>query len=449
MASQHGRDPGGRTGTSAGSSAAGAGTGTETGAGTGTGTGTGTRTRSDDAGTAGRGDPPALAVEGLSKTFGSGDDAVVAVDDVSLTVERGSVVGLLGPNGAGKTTIIRSILGTVLPDAGSVRVCGIDVHADPRAAYRHVDAMLEGARNDYWRLTVRENLRYFATVGGVAPDSVADRHDALLDRLGLAARADTPVRDLSRGMKQKVSLASVLATDADVVFLDEPTLGLDVESSLTLRRELRRIVADRDLTVVLSSHDMDVVEDVCDRVVVVGDGRVVADDSVERLLRGFDARGFRVTSRDLDEEALAAVRARFDVADVRSVDGRTRVEVATDSAGFYALTDLLRAHDVTLDAVDTVAPDLEDAFLEMTRDPEPEPEPAADTDAGRGAGEDRRADAGRRPGADAGRGAGEDRRRGPGDANRNGSAAGDGHGNGDGDGDGDGGDEGGAGGAGR
>jgi ABC-2 type transport system ATP-binding protein len=347
-------------------------------------------------------------VEGLSKTFGSGADAVVAVDDVSFAVERGSVVGLLGPNGAGKTTIVRSILGTVLPDAGSVRVRGIDARANPRAAHRHVDAMLEGARNDYWRLTVRENLRYFATVGGVAPDSVAARHDELLDRFGLADRADTPVRDLSRGMKQKVALASVLATDADVVFLDEPTLGLDVESSLVLRRELRRVVADRDLTVVLSSHDMDVVEDVCDRVVVVSDGRVVADDAVDRLLRGFETRGFRVASRDLDGAALAAVRDRFDVVDVRTVDDRTRVEVATDSDGFYELTDLLRAHDVTLEAVDTVAPDLEAAFLAMTGG-----DGTADGNDGAGAG------TGNGAGAGAGAGTGASPASGTGDGSRN------------------------------
>ena len=116
--------------------------------------------------------PAAIAVEGLVKRFGSGPDAVTAVDDISLEIEAGSVVGLLGPNGAGKTTTIKSILGMVLPDAGGVRVRGHDVYEDPRAAYAHVDAMLEGARNDYWRLTVRENLRYFATVSGVDPDSV-------------------------------------------------------------------------------------------------------------------------------------------------------------------------------------------------------------------------------------------------------------------------------------
>jgi ABC-2 type transport system ATP-binding protein len=309
---------------------------------------------------------PAIAVEGLRKRFGSGPEAVTAVDGVSFAVERGSVVGLLGPNGAGKTTTIKSILGMVLPDEGSVRVHGIDVYDQPRRAYAHVDAMLEGARNDYWRLTVRENLRYFATIGGVDPDSIADRHERLLAKLDLADAADQPVRSLSRGMKQKVSLASVLASEADVVFLDEPTLGLDVESSLMLRRELRRIVAERNLTVVVSSHDMDVIEDICDRVVIMNEGRVIADDSVGNLLHGFDARGYRVTSPDFDDELLADLRDRFEVAGVEKSGDRTRVEVATDSDGFYALTAFLRSRDVSLDRVETVDWDLEDVFVELT-----------------------------------------------------------------------------------
>ncbi|WP_128475850.1 ABC transporter ATP-binding protein [Halorussus pelagicus] len=311
-------------------------------------------------------DSPAIAVEGLRKRFGSGADAVTAVDDVSFTVERGSVVGLLGPNGAGKTTTIKLILGMVLPDEGSVRIHGTDVYANPRQAYAHIDAMLEGARNDYWRLTVRENLRYFATIGGIDPDSIADRHDRLLDKLDLADAADKPVRSLSRGMKQKVSLASVLASEADVVFLDEPTLGLDVESSLTLRRELRRIVAERNLTVVVSSHDMDVIEDICDRVVIMNEGRVIADDTVGSLLHGFDARGYRITSPDFDESLVADLRDRFEVSGLERIGDRTRVEVATDSDGFYALTAYLRSHGVTLDAVETVDWDLEDVFVELT-----------------------------------------------------------------------------------
>jgi ABC-2 type transport system ATP-binding protein len=310
--------------------------------------------------------PAAIAVDGLVKRFDGGDGPVTAVDDVTFAVETGSVVGLLGPNGAGKTTLIKCILGTVLPEAGTVRLRGIDVHANPRAAAARVDAMLEGARNDYWRLTVRENLRYFATISGVDPRSVAARHDRLLEQLDLAAKADEPVRNLSRGMKQKVSLASVLATESAVVFLDEPTLGLDVESSLTLRRELRRIVDERELTVVLSSHDMDVIEDVCDRVIVLSEGRVVADETVSDLLEGSESRTYRIKSPDLDGTTLAGLEERFDATTVDRGDGRTRVEATVDSDGFYALVGYLDAQDVTIDAVDTVSRDLESVFVELT-----------------------------------------------------------------------------------
>jgi ABC-2 type transport system ATP-binding protein len=310
--------------------------------------------------------PSALAVDGLCKRFGDGEAAVTAVDDVGFRVEPGTVLGLLGPNGAGKTTVIKSILGIVLPDAGSVRICGTDISTDPRAAHAHVAAMLEGARNDYWRLTVRENLRYFTTIDGVDPDSVADRHDRLLGAFGLSDNADEPVRNLSRGMKQKVSLASVLAGGSDVIFLDEPTLGLDVESSLTLRRELRRVVAGGDRTVVLSSHDMDVVEDVCDRVVVMHDGQVVADGSVDDLRDRFGPRGYRIVSADLDRSTVERLRGTLPVRDVERRDGAAAIEVTVGGDGFYALVDRLREQGVTPERVETVEPDLEDAFVGLT-----------------------------------------------------------------------------------
>ena len=310
---------------------------------------------------------PAVAVAGVSKRFGSGADAVTAVDDVSVEIPQGEIVGLLGPNGAGKTTLIKSILGMVLPDEGSVRIHGVDVREEPRAAYAHVDAMLEGARNDYWRLTVRENLRYFAAIGGVDPDSVADRHDRLLDRFGLDGKVDTPVRNLSRGMKGKVSLASVLAGDADVVFLDEPTLGLDVESSRTLQAELRRIAADRGLTAVVSSHDMDVVEAVCDRVLIMSGGRIVADDTVEALLAGDGRHAVRIVSPDLHPEVVADIRRVVDTVEVDAGGERTRLRVAADTDGLYALMARLRERGVAIDSIETVDADLEDVFVELTR----------------------------------------------------------------------------------
>jgi ABC-2 type transport system ATP-binding protein len=310
----------------------------------------------------------AIAVEGLTKRFGTGTDSVLAVDDVSFEVETGSVVGLLGPNGAGKTTLIKSVLGMVVPDEGSVRIAGVDVAERPKAAYANVDAMLEGARNDYWRLTVRENLRYFATVSGVNPDSVTDRHDRLLERLDLAEWADTPVRKLSRGMKQKVSLASVLAGGAEVVFLDEPTLGLDVESSRTLQSELRRLAEEEGLTVLISSHDMGVIETVCDRVLVMSEGRIVADDSVDSLLRGAASGTVVVESSDLDSDAIAAIRERFDITDIEELERGARIEVVAAGDDLYALMDVLSRAGVTPERIRTVEPDLEDIFVGLTRE---------------------------------------------------------------------------------
>jgi len=308
----------------------------------------------------------AVSVTGLRKRFGDGTESVIAVDDVSFDIETGSIVGLLGPNGAGKTTLIKSILGMVLPDEGSVRIGGIDVYERPRDAYAHVDAMLEGARNDYWRLTVRENLRYFATISGVDPDSVRERHERLLMQLGLAEKADVPVRELSRGMKQKVSLASVLAGGAEVVFLDEPTLGLDIESSRTLQRELRRLVEEEALTVVLSSHDMDVVETVCDRVLIMSNGGIIADDTVDALLSGSDLHSIEITSRDLESAIVSTLEERFETISVEPRERGHRITVTTDSDGLYTLFAHLRAEDVSLEGVRTIEPDLEDVFVDLT-----------------------------------------------------------------------------------
>ena len=309
-----------------------------------------------------------LAVEGLQKTYGDGEEVVHAVDGVSFEVSRGEVVGVLGPNGAGKTTTIKSILGLIVPTAGTVEVAGVDAHSNPRGIYQHVGAMLEGARNVYWRLTVRENLEFFAALGGQSPRAARDRHDELLEQFGLAEKADETVNDLSRGQKQKVSLAATLARGTDIVFLDEPTLGLDVEASLELRRELRRLADEEDITVVLSSHDMDVVEQVCDRVVILSEGQVIADDPVEDLVRVFETQAYRVT---VDGTLPADVRDRldseFDAENWVGTGDRTRFDVTVaDSDSLYATFDVLRNAGLDLVDVDGLDPDLEDVFLEVT-----------------------------------------------------------------------------------
>ena len=347
------------------------------------------------------GDEPTVTVvaDDLRKTYGDPEDGgVLAVDDVSFEVGSGEIVGVLGPNGAGKTTTIKMLLGLIAPTAGSATVAGVDVDANPRRAYERVGAMLEGARNVYWRLSVRENLRFFAAIGGADPGDLRERQDDLLETLGIAEKADVPVRELSRGQKQKVSLACTLARGADVLFLDEPTLGLDVESSLDLQRELRRLAREEDVTVVLSSHDMDVVERVCDRVVILADGRVAADERVDDLVEVFATQAYRV--RASEEPGLRATVA--DVGTIESWDangGVARFEVVLgDQDAFYDLVDAVRDSGAALESFESVDPDLEEVFVELTSD---------DDDADATDGDDNRAAAASppRPATDGGDGA--------------------------------------------
>ncbi|MFB6068582.1 MAG: ABC transporter ATP-binding protein [Halobacterium sp.] len=309
-----------------------------------------------------------LSVENLRKTYGDGEDAVRAVDGVSFSVDRGEVVGVLGPNGAGKTTTIKSILGLVVPSAGRVEIAGVDADDDPRGVYRHVGAMLEGARNVYWKLTVRENLEFFAALGGNDPEAARARHDKLLEQFNLAEKADDAVNELSRGQKQKVSLAATLARGTDVVFLDEPTLGLDVEASVELRRELRRLADEEDITIVLSSHDMDVVEQVCDRVVILSDGRVIADDPVEDLVGVFETQAYRIEVADSVPGGVRdALEREYVVEDWEVLADRTRFEVTlADDHTLYGVLDVLRDGGCALLDVDGLEPDLEDVFLDVT-----------------------------------------------------------------------------------
>jgi ABC-2 type transport system ATP-binding protein len=309
---------------------------------------------------------PVISVDGLEKTYGSGEEAVAAVEDVSFDIESGTIVGLLGPNGAGKTTTIKSMLGLIVPDAGTVSLCGVDVSEEPERAHSHVGAMLEGDRNVYWRLTVRENLEFFAGLGGQRPSRVRDRHDELLKRLGIADRADTVVNELSKGMKQKVSLASTLARDDDVIFLDEPTLGLDVETSRDLYVELRRLAQEDDITIVLTSHNLDIIEAVSDRVIILNDGRVIADDDTDALVDLFQTHSYRVVvDGPMSESTIDRLEREFG-ATCRAEDGGVTIECFdADSETVYALMAALDSAGQELHEVESIDPDLEEVFLQM------------------------------------------------------------------------------------
>src|SRR5690606_34297920 len=236
-----------------------------------------------------------------------------AVDGVSFSVQPGELVGLLGPNGAGKTTTIKLMCGLLQPDSGSVKGASLDTTSRRRQAMHHISAVLEGNRNLYWRLSVRENLDYFAGNRGRSAAAVREKREELIDKFSLTSKADTIVSNLSRGMQQKLAIAVALLADTDALVLDEPTLGLDVETGHEVRALLGEIAAEGK-TVLLSSHDMPVVQALCRRAIIISGGRVVTDDSVDNLMKLFQARAFTVRLvTPLGVRQLQDLRRQFNI----------------------------------------------------------------------------------------------------------------------------------------
>ena len=312
----------------------------------------------------------ALSVRNLVKTYGGGADKTRAVDGVSFDVESGSVVGLLGPNGAGKTTTIKSILGLIKPTGGSISLAGIDTIDNPSYTHEKVAAVLEGARSTYWRLTVRENLDFFSRLSGERADAHREWIADLIEQLGLEDRMDQPVNELSRGEKQKAAIATAISQNVEVLFLDEPTLGLDVESSLELQRVLTTLASQHDMTIIVSSHDMDVIESICDRVIVLNDGQVVADDSVENLLGAFRGNTYEVVvSESVSESVRSTIDREYDAVSWTELPDRTRIEVAmSDANRIHSLTGHITEAGLQIESVSTVESGFKDVFLSLAGD---------------------------------------------------------------------------------
>jgi sodium transport system ATP-binding protein len=242
-----------------------------------------------------------IAITGVRKHFGH----VEAVRNVTFGAADGTVTGLLGHNGAGKTTTLRMLSGLMRPDAGTITVDGADVVANPADAQRAM-GLLPDSRGLYPRLTPREHIRYFGELHGMSGARIKDRSEALLKWLGLEAIADRRVAGFSQGERTKVALARALVHGPRNVVLDEPTNGLDVMSTRAMRSLIRGLRQD-GCCVVFSSHIMQEVSALCDRIVVIAQGTVVADgtpDDLRTLTGRTDLEDAFVALSGLDAEAV-------------------------------------------------------------------------------------------------------------------------------------------------
>ena len=222
-----------------------------------------------------------IAVDGLTKSFGKRGE-VHAVTGVTFDAPAGAITGLLGPNGAGKTTLLRMLATLVVPDAGHATVGGLDVVRD-RYALRERIGVLSDARGLYPRLTARENIRYYGALHGLAGGALDARVDGLIATLGLDAIADRRAQGFSQGERMKVAIARALVHDPATILLDEPTNGLDIMSVRALRDQLRSLRGEGKC-LLFSSHVMQEVAALCDRIVILAQGRVVAAGTAAELI---------------------------------------------------------------------------------------------------------------------------------------------------------------------
>src|SRR5215211_3346155 len=316
----------------------------------------------------------AIEVSHLRRTFKSHigvikrtTKEIVAVEDISFEIQEGELFGLLGPNGAGKTTTVKMLTTLLIPTAGSASVKGFDVVHQAEEVRKRIGFIFGGERGLYWRLSGIDNLRYFASLYSIDPDVTKKRIPYLLDMVGLNGRGDEKVQGYSRGMKQRLHVARTLLHDPDVLFLDEPTLGLDPVGARELRRTIAGLTA-AGKTILLTTHYMFEADALCDRIAVLSHGEIVAEGTPSELkARVAEGRVVEIEVFGVAEERLDALRRLEGVKSV-AVEEREQAQVLLVQADMgVEVTPLVLAHldGASVGRVSYREPTLEDAYVAL------------------------------------------------------------------------------------
>ena len=320
-------------------------------------------------------DGAAVWTHALTRTFQSGrgkrgdpKKEVSALAGIDLAIGRGELFGILGPNGAGKTTTMKILTTLLYPSAGEVRVAGFDAITEPRDVRRRISLVSGGDNAGYGILTVRESLWMFSQFYGVPGGLARERSEELLDRLSLREKADERVNRLSTGFKQRLNFARGFMSDPEIVFLDEPTLGLDVESARNLRGFLREWMgAVRGRTVVLTTHYMAEADELCDRIAIIDRGRILATDSPQGLRARVSADRRVVIELDAGTpiDAVARVPGVRLLRSTPPTDrGTFAVHLAvSEGRALRGVLDVLMVEGRTVHNLSTHDPSLEDVFV--------------------------------------------------------------------------------------
>ncbi len=305
-----------------------------------------------------------IELENISKVYkGPRKTTITAVEHLDLTIGGSQVFGVLGANGAGKTTTIKMMCGLIIPTTGDIRLNGYSVRQQRSQAASQIGAVLEGTRNVYWRLTAWENLMYFGRLKGFRGPRLAARSKQLLQELELWDRRDQPLRYFSRGMQQKVAVAAALIADPPIVLLDEPTLGLDIQAALTVKSWIARLAREEGKTIILTTHQLDLAQDLCEHVAIMYKGQILANRPLDELLYLFEKNRYQIkVSGELtgkQQEQLADWKVNYE-------NGETLLDgMLADQDELHEMLTRLREWRLPILAVNQQEPDLENVFVQI------------------------------------------------------------------------------------
>ncbi len=301
----------------------------------------------------------AIEVKNLTKQFGD----LTAVNHISFEVERGEIFGFLGPNGAGKTTTIRMLTGLLTPDSGDIFIDGVDIRKNTIKAKMKMGVIPEMG-NIYVDLTAKQNIIMAGRFYGISKRELDKKADGLLEQFGLYERKNDPVRTFSKGMKQRVNVASAIVPDPEILFLDEPTSGLDVQSQRLIRNIIKEM-NQKGTTIFLTTHNIEEANILCERVGIINKGKIVAIDAPERLKRTFEkTQSVEISFHKMIDGSL-----------IEKSGLASRMEKLGDKWKFYTdnpdkltkyLVRFAEDQDLTIISMNICGASLEDAFVKLT-----------------------------------------------------------------------------------
>ncbi|MBC1324147.1 ABC transporter ATP-binding protein [Listeria welshimeri] len=294
----------------------------------------------------------------------------LAVKNISINVEKGKIIGLLGVNGAGKTTTIKMLTTLLEPDSGVIELDGENIANSLVETRKKINTIVGGERNLYWRLSPIENLKYFGALYGIRSEELKNRIKDLLELVGLSDSSNVPVEQFSKGMKQRLQIAKGLINNPEYIFLDEPTLGLDLKIAVEMRKYIKLLANEKNKGILLTTHYIHEAEELCDYIYILNDGEVILEGTKEVIMYKMGMKKkyiFHLSKND------ALIISKGELAEIFIVENNILKEniisiSTTDDFGeFYEIVKLLLDNNINLQGSEIIIPKLEDVLLEIMK----------------------------------------------------------------------------------